>query len=1319
MNRSAIYLVLFFCSMSIGQLASQSLYHNAWRLSEILNNQSTPLLYFSDPSGIQSAFKEGPRSDVSETFPLDSIGTYHFRRHHNRTTDTTWLIYQTDTIPIAWNGQLDIDNMPGLIAWTAFNTKIKVEGSGDLHLGSSDEPANWRVTHDLTVVSPPSGTPAVSYTDPGHYRIYEPHEIAVQYASFDTVFSMPNSQYFLNAVLMPDACVFQIQTKWHAQQYRKLDYYQLIALLALHANFKDTTFSHEMLDAVYQEYQENDYLRPLLQAPLYAYNLNEILDYMDFEPTLVDSLIKAEVAAGYGWQSVLYQNADIDPKEEALNNGENYYQFFDTLAQTSPYQLQMASEGSNADYRKVTGFDTQSIIAGLSDFIVERAQEELNIAFIHKFEQFMKEYPEMQTLFPNTLRIFLQFNVYNYKKLLQNARPSFAADLDLLGQNIPKLLDLDKYQSLLNHSAEVYNLALFYEISRMVYQDKPLETILLQSYRSVAERQQHLGEIVNLQLAKKLGANNSTIQALQNEITYYSDSLQNITNILTGFAGSLKTTLRNFNQQISPDTDPLLFRQTNFLDNQFTDVKNITASPHYMFKQPGGKVLYAPDYFKEFAVNYLGGTGYYGIYLEETNPSLSAYNSVFSERPDRVHFVAKGLELTRVLLHENYTDNLQKQLYDLDNLNTAAKELTKKIILKKRLTTENRLLHQLSLRTQVALGIEEEVTRWESNGFPVKTNMDVAALQYLNNLLDSVNQAPWNRLYAVKGLMEIGLPIGEAFSSEDLTPEAFELLLATADDDLRMVYQTALARIDTLKKYNPGFPTVVNQHFSTYLNERDSFLKVDEKDLGGISDFDEKFKTAQQQISGLSNSVALIRTQIDQIEKANCSPALLKARKNAGDLKMALEFTIHLLYSLKERQGPDTLFYRDTTLVQYQIKNARAVNQDSTMTFTKQEITKGTGSIGGNKVKWVSRAQYDSLLTNPTSEDAFLGLLFSRLRSIEHIPGLSSESLPVLTTKLFNAIFSLESERLNFNKKKQTGVKLEFRDYYPFLKTTIGALNTVLQTPIYHGHSLADLDTTLALVPQITTEALSLYDNISVKEYGYAIYNAMEIFRTIIDANIEKQKASGKDIKQSEKIRNKALLYGTFMADVVEARSSDQVKLALQAAAVPPGSSRLKRDLGGNLSLNSYIGMGLGLDWLRDAPNEIDNPKLTTGLSVPIGLSASSKLGTDMRGSFTLFVPILDIGAVTSFRIDNNSRTNDLPELSFENFIAPGAFIFYNFPNAPISIGSGWQYGPQLRKIEVNGVTEDFRSSRFMFLNVLVDVPIFNFANGNPIFSKQ
>ena len=114
-----------------------------------------------------------------------------------------------------------------------------------------------------------------------------------------------------------------------------------------------------------------------------------------------------------------------------------------------------------------------------------------------------------------------------------------------------------------------------------------------------------------------------------------------------------------------------------------------------------------------------------------------------------------------------------------------------------------------------------------------------------------------------------------------------------------------------------------------------------------------------------------------------------------------------------------------------------------------------------------------------------------------------------------------------------------------------------------------------------------------------------------------------------------------------------------------------------------------------------------------MGLAVSKQLNFPFRsGSISLYASLIDVGAVASLRLKNDS-TEHLPEIKFENIIAPGLHLVYGIPKTPISIGYGWQRGPQLREVHVpdpgggepiNQLVSGYRWAFFL----AVDIPLFN-----------
>ncbi|WP_138431629.1 hypothetical protein [Fodinibius saliphilus] len=187
----------------------------------------------------------------------------------------------------------------------------------------------------------------------------------------------------------------------------------------------------------------------------------------------------------------------------------------------------------------------------------------------------------------------------------------------------------------------------------------------------------------------------------------------------------------------------------------------------------------------------------------------------------------------------------------------------------------------------------------------------------------------------------------------------------------------------------------------------------------------------------------------------------------------------------------------------------------------------------------------------------------------------------------------------------------------------------------------------------------------------------------------------------------KLMKYGIFMANVAKAENSDQVQAAIKAAALPAGSSRIKRVSKWNLSVNAYLGGFGGGERLREN-NDLSG---TVGVFVPIGIALSRGwgYGNETRksvNSISLFINAIDLGALASYRIKDKAK--QLPEFTLENIIAPGAYLAWNVGGTPLTVMGGAQLGPQLRKIDTGSPTLTKSSAWRWQVAVTVDIPLFN-----------
>jgi hypothetical protein len=176
-----------------------------------------------------------------------------------------------------------------------------------------------------------------------------------------------------------------------------------------------------------------------------------------------------------------------------------------------------------------------------------------------------------------------------------------------------------------------------------------------------------------------------------------------------------------------------------------------------------------------------------------------------------------------------------------------------------------------------------------------------------------------------------------------------------------------------------------------------------------------------------------------------------------------------------------------------------------------------------------------------------------------------------------------------------------------------------------------------------------------------------------------------------------------FVNDMAVAQTAEDVEKAIDAFALPAGSYAIKRSAKTNVSINAYPGILAGKQYSfkgEDIPSA-----LNLGFTAPVGVSLSWGI---KRGSLGVFIPIIDIGAVTRLRLDDTKDTEVLPELTFKNILSPGLFVSYGFPKSIISVNAGVQYGPQLKTINSKNGDALSYESFFAGMGLVLDIPLFN-----------
>jgi hypothetical protein len=204
---------------------------------------------------------------------------------------------------------------------------------------------------------------------------------------------------------------------------------------------------------------------------------------------------------------------------------------------------------------------------------------------------------------------------------------------------------------------------------------------------------------------------------------------------------------------------------------------------------------------------------------------------------------------------------------------------------------------------------------------------------------------------------------------------------------------------------------------------------------------------------------------------------------------------------------------------------------------------------------------------------------------------------------------------------------------------------------------------------------------------------------------------------------------GPFLAEVAAAKTPDDIKAAFETHSLSATSYNEIQHGPFSVTLNSYFGVTAGAETLIGNLQGTGAAKTRAhlGFTAPVGLDFNWGLaprtqpidGNDpphdsrffQTGSWSLFLPILDVGAVASWRL--GSGGGQVSSLTWPNIVAPGLFVVWSKKGSPLSILFGAQYGPELTKISTGGGnTIQKPALQFPAISFTFDIPIFNLYEG-------
>lgn len=341
----------------------------------------------------------------------------------------------------------------------------------------------------------------------------------------------------------------------------------------------------------------------------------------------------------------------------------------------------------------------------------------------------------------------------------------------------------------------------------------------------------------------------------------------------------------------------------------------------------------------------------------------------------------------------------------------------------------------------------------------------------------------------------------------------------------------------------------------------------------------------------------------------------------------------------------------------------------------------------------------------------YLGLVYQQIKNKKLFAGnagfasflntfaTNSAGLITYVDSLITQSTDVDAAISNLVAAKKKGEK-DLSSYWSAIFASAGQLLTAVKN-INVINSSIQFPAKLDSVFLYANQSLTIAGDIAVKNYNAAIVGTLTEISTIV----------GKADPSLTDALNNFVKYYSFAANVVAAKNSDDVKNAIEAVALPAGSYSIKRESIFNLSLNGYIGGYIGGEYLPALKEK--QLAFSYGVSAPVGIAFSwGKLPCPNsinhgNQSFTIFIPIIDVGAMAAFRAQNDSSSYS-SQVSLQNIISPGLYFYWGLGRCPMSIGLGGQLGPQLRSISAKDINIDKNYYLRFGLNVVMDIPFFD-----------
>lgn len=467
--------------------------------------------------------------------------------------------------------------------------------------------------------------------------------------------------------------------------------------------------------------------------------------------------------------------------------------------------------------------------------------------------------------------------------------------------------------------------------------------------------------------------------------------------------------------------------------------------------------------------------------------------------------------------------------------------------------------------------------------------------------------------------------------------------------------------------------------FNTYINElREAFVE----DMQGLPSHSRNYLISKEEF--LDNFPEIKYAMADAFELTD----------------MLLEEEINI-FDIFQYLGEDAYLQSDIFL------NNDKINDIKASLAIANEILQSLKAVDTNEI-FMEKEQVKNIFKNDDALVIYCGLQYQKIKHREFGNGISM-------SKIFNP-----ENRYKVAETLRHTITLgeTFKGYKEELSEPgiSDSLRMEIRYQVFTS-TFDILDNKLRFIEDLLEEASTVNMGLELDSFRNTIHDFMDMTRTIGDMGFDLKEEDYSSaimnltkvirllpIKNNNKIAKVVMKYGVFASEVAEAQTPEQAKNVIERHAMPVGGSSKKKHASFDISINSYMGLGGG--WETLLTDSISSTAGYVSPATPVGISISKGFGRG--GSVSLFVPLIDVGALAAYRLNDNDF-GDLPELTFGNVFSPGGYIVYGVgADVPIALGFGTQMGPNLRKVNNSQFNiSEARGFKVGFF-LAVDIPIFS-----------